>query len=215
MKFKAVSCVGIMSEDSKLKQILEGTDLGFVDTFLELQKETLCSSDDPCFSAYDESTDGRIDLTHSVVFGRISAVSRTDRHITYILPCSVADPAGNSANPLNLTLEVTIIDVADHISGAFVSLRKETFLGWTTLALLLLLIVVGANASKIARFLRSSLYALQYVFHPFALVVRRQDFEEGMDLYLLVMSLGALSKTDRARRIAAKWNELIETADNN
>jgi hypothetical protein len=89
------------------------------------------------------------------------------------------------------------------------------FLGWTTLALLLLLIVVGANAAKIARFLRSSLYALQYVFHPFALVVRRQDFEEGMDLYLLVMSLGALSKTDRARRIAAKWNELIETADNN
>ena len=71
-----------------------GTDLGFVDTFLELQKQTLCSSDDPCFTAYDESTDGRLDLTNNVVFGRISVVSRTDRHITYILPCSVADPSG-------------------------------------------------------------------------------------------------------------------------
>jgi hypothetical protein len=119
MKFKAVSCVGIMSEDSKLKQILEGlmkqtyrsitadisvfvplyigTDLGFVDTFLELQKETLCSSDDPCFTAYDESTDGKIDITSNVVFGRITPIARADRHITYSLPCSVSDPAGSSS----------------------------------------------------------------------------------------------------------------------
>lgn len=34
---------------------------------------------------------------------------------------------GNTAGPLNLTLEVAIIDVADHISGAFVSVRKETY----------------------------------------------------------------------------------------
>jgi hypothetical protein len=33
---------------------------------------------------------------------------------------------GNVAGPLNLVLEVSIIDVAEHISGAFVSVRKET-----------------------------------------------------------------------------------------
>ena len=71
---------------------------------------------------------------------------------------------------------------------------------------------MGSNFSKLLKLFRSILYALQYVFHPFALVVRRQDFEEGMELYLQVMSFGTLSKTDRARKIAAKWNELVEAS---
>jgi hypothetical protein len=73
-----------------------------------------------------------------------------------------------------------------------------------------ILILVGVNAQKIIYFSRASISALHYVFHPFALIVKRQDFEEGMDLYLQVMSFGTLSKTERARKIAAKWNELIE-----
>lgn len=83
-------------------------------------------------------------------------------------------------------------------------------MGWTSLVVLLLLVLFGANFTKIMRILRATLHALQYVFHPFALVVRRQDFEEGMELYLQVMSFGTLSKTERARKIAAKWNEMIE-----
>jgi hypothetical protein len=193
-----------------MKEILEGTDLGFVDTFLEMQKGQLCSAADPCFAAFDETLEGRMDLTDSVVLGKLEAVARGERSITFILPYSVSDAAGNTAGPLNMTLEVVIIDVADHISGAFVSVRKETFLGWTSLILLVFLVLFGSNISMIYKYLRAALFALQYVFHPFALVVRRQDFEEGMELYLQVMSFGTLSKTDRARKIAAKWNELIE-----
>lgn len=86
----------------------------------------------------------------------------------------------------------------------------NSFLGWTSLIILILLVLVGSNFSRLFKLLRSILYALQYVFHPFALIVRRQDFEEGMELYLQVMSFGTLNKTERARKIAAKWNELIE-----
>ena len=83
-------------------------------------------------------------------------------------------------------------------------------MGWTSIIVLILLVLIGANLTRLLKLLRSILYALQYVFHPFALIVRRQDFEEGMELYLQVMSFGTLSKTDRARKIASKWNELIE-----
>ena len=83
-------------------------------------------------------------------------------------------------------------------------------MGWSSFIVLILLVLVGSNFNKLFKLLRSILYALQYVFHPFALIVRRKDFEEGMELYLQVMSFGTLTKTERARKIAAKWNELIE-----
>ena len=83
-------------------------------------------------------------------------------------------------------------------------------MGWTSLIFAVLMIFVWSNFSQILKLMRATLYALIYVFHPFALVMRRQDFEEGMELYLQVMSFGTLSKTARARKIAAKWNELIE-----
>ena len=44
-------------------------------------------------------------------------------------------------------------------------------------------------------------------------MARRKDFEGGMDLVLQVMSLGMMSKTDRMRRIAMKWNSLVESMD--
>lgn len=126
MHFKAVSCVGIMSEDGRMKEILEGTDLGFVDTFLEMQKQNLCSAEDPCFTAFDETLEGRVDLTSEVKLGQMRAVERRERSILFELPYAVSDAAGNTAGPLSLSLLVEIIDVADHISGAFVSVRKET-----------------------------------------------------------------------------------------
>lgn len=94
MNFKAVSCVGIMSEDGKMKEILEGTDLGFVDTFLEMQKNQLCTASDPCFSAFDDTLEGRVDLTSQVQLGKMVAVARTERVITFSLPCTVSDAAG-------------------------------------------------------------------------------------------------------------------------
>ena len=94
MHFKAVSCVGIMSEDGKMKEILEGTDLGFVDTFLEMQKDNLCTAEDPCFSAFDETLEGRVDLTSRVQLGKMTAISRTERSITFSLPYAVSDDAG-------------------------------------------------------------------------------------------------------------------------
>lgn len=44
-------------------------------------------------------------------------------------------------------------------------------------------------------------------------MARRKDFEDGMDLVLQVMSLGMMTKTDRLRRIACKWNSLVESID--
>ena len=32
---------------------------------------------------------------------------------------------GNAAGPLNLTLEVELVDVKDHLSGALISVRKQ------------------------------------------------------------------------------------------
>jgi hypothetical protein len=47
--------------------------------------------------------------------------------------------------------------------------------------------------------------------YPYILMARRKDFEDGMDLVLQVMSLGMMSKTDLMRRIASKWNNLVES----
>lgn len=51
--------------------------------------------------------------------------------------------------------------------------------------------------------------------YPYSLITQRKDFEEGMDVVLKVMSFGFMSKTERARRIAARWNSLIESYDEN
>ncbi len=50
--------------------------MGFVDTFLEMQKSTLCTESDPCFIAYDDSISGRVDLTSKVRLGKIQASTR-------------------------------------------------------------------------------------------------------------------------------------------
>lgn len=94
MKFKAVSCVGIMSEDGSMKEILEGTDLGFVDTFLEMQKENLCTASDPCFTAHDETLEGRVDLSSEIKLGKMTTLSKSERTIFFSLPYSVSDAAG-------------------------------------------------------------------------------------------------------------------------
>lgn len=49
--------------------------------------------------------------------------------------------------------------------------------------------------------------------YPYSLISHRKDFEEGMDVVLQVMSFGFMSKTERARRIALKWNSLVESVD--
>ena len=49
--------------------------------------------------------------------------------------------------------------------------------------------------------------------YPYSLISQRKDFEEGMDTVLQVMSFGSMSKTDRARKIASKWNDLLESHD--
>jgi hypothetical protein len=68
--------------------------LGFVDAFLEMQKETLCSVQDPCFVAFDDTPEGRIDLSSNVNLGKITAELRDDRHIRFLLPYSVSDANG-------------------------------------------------------------------------------------------------------------------------
>lgn len=75
-----------------------GTDLGFVDTFLDMQKNSLCSAEDPCFTAYDDTIGGRVDLTDSIQLGKLTAVSRGPRYITFALPFFVSDSAGKVVN---------------------------------------------------------------------------------------------------------------------
>lgn len=58
-----------------------------------------------------------------------------------------------------------------------------------------------------------TLHAIQFAMYPYSLIAQRKDFEEGMDIVLQVMSFGLMTKTERARRIASKWNSLVESAE--
>ena len=94
MVFKAVSVVGIMSVDTGIQQLDEGTDLQFIDSFLEKHKEGLCPTDDPCFVAFDETAAGTVSLTAAVLMGDVTPIARSNRHITFAVPYSVKDAAG-------------------------------------------------------------------------------------------------------------------------
>ena len=66
-----------------------------METFLELQKHTICTHEEPCFKAYDIYGKSQvIDLTDKVQMGQIVLVSRSERQITYALSYFVADNAG-------------------------------------------------------------------------------------------------------------------------
>ncbi|CAE7766061.1 unnamed protein product [Symbiodinium microadriaticum] len=213
MSFKAVSVVGIMSVDTGIQQLDEGTDLKFIDSFLEKHKHGLCTIDDPCFVAYDDTAAGIVPLTTEVRLGDVTPISRSKRHITFIVPYSVKDAAGNAAGPLNLTLEVELVDVKDHLSGALISVRKQDYFGVFTFLVTVIVILCVAYLRKIMRAMQVALHAIQFAMYPYTLMARRRDFEDGMDLVLQVMSLGMMSKTDRMRRIAIKWNNLVEAMD--
>jgi hypothetical protein len=76
-----------------------------------------------------------------------------------------------------------------------------------------LVILCVAYLRAILRALQVALHAIQFAMYPYILMARRKDFEDGMDLVLQVMSLGMMSKTDRMRRIASKWNSLVESME--
>lgn len=95
MVFKAVSVVGIMSVDTGITQLDEGTDLAFIETFLEKHKYSLCTSEDPCYTAFDEVASGVVPLTNDVFMGNVTHITRSHRHITFKVPYSVRDEAGD------------------------------------------------------------------------------------------------------------------------
>jgi hypothetical protein len=78
-------------------------------------------------------------------------------------------------------------------------------------AILILFLTLATRA--ILKFLRVAIHAIQFAMYPYSLIAQRKDFEEGMDVVLQVMSFGFMTKTERARRIAAKWNSLVESVD--
>lgn len=82
-----------------------------------------------------------------------------------------------------------------------------------TFLVTVIVILCIAYLRRIIRGLQVALHAVQFAMYPYALMARRKDFEGGMDLVLQVMSLGMMSKTDRMRRIAMKWNSLVESMD--
>lgn len=151
MNFKAVSVIGIISDDSKMQEMSEGVNLGFIDAFLNQHKTSFCSVEDPCYYAFDDTMKGRVDLTNQVQLGNIEAQTVEGRFLTFRVPFSVSDDAGsiicsiwlkqsqlqtyfvfdatgNSAGePLNLTLRVELINVMDHMNGALVSLPRQRY----------------------------------------------------------------------------------------
>lgn len=219
MSFRAVSVVGIMSVDAStadiLRDINEINDYTFVGTFLEKNKNLLCPPTDPCFHAYDETLTGIVDLTSRVVMHDVVPIIQSGRQITFSVPYSVVDDAGNVAGPLNLTLNVELVDIRDHLSGNIISVSKQRYLGVFLVVLLLLFIFILLFLRSFLSFLRIVLHAIQFAMYPYSLIEQRKDFEEGMDVVLKVMSFGCMSKTERARRIASKWNSLIESYDEN
>ncbi len=65
----------------------------------------------------------------------------------------------------------------------------------------------------ILKYIQVSCHALQFVLYPYSLISRRQDFEQGMELVLTVMSFGMMNKTEKARRTAARWIQLVESVE--
>jgi hypothetical protein len=102
MSFRAVSVVGIMSTDvgasDFLKEINENSDYQFVQTFLQKNKQSLCSVSDPCYKAYDETHLGVVDLTSRIQMNDVILINATDRIITFSVPYSVKDDAGESSS---------------------------------------------------------------------------------------------------------------------
>jgi hypothetical protein len=99
MSFRAVSVVGIMSTDAGasdfLKEINENSDYHFVQTFLQKNKQSLCSSPtDPCFKAYDETHHGIVDITSRIEMSDVILINASDRTIIFSVPYSVKDDAG-------------------------------------------------------------------------------------------------------------------------
>lgn len=217
MSFRAVSVVGIMSIDAStsdlLKEITELTDYQFVSTFLEKNKQLLCSPSDPCFFAYDEILTGTVDLTSRVMMHNIVSINITERQITYSIPYSVSDDAGNLAGPLNLTLHVELVDIKDHLSGNLISVPRQKYISVFLLVVGISFLFFLISLRSLIACLRVMLHAIQFAMYPYSLIAQRKDFEEGMDVVLQVMSFGLMTKTERARRIASKWNSLVESAE--
>lgn len=96
MKFKAVSVIGIMSEDTKIHQMEEGSDLGFIDKFLEKHKKQFCTVEDPCYLAFDDTMNGRVDLTSRVELGTVTLTGIVDRLHAFSISYLVRDDAGKT-----------------------------------------------------------------------------------------------------------------------
>eukprot|EP00602_Paraphysomonas_sp_CaronLab_P007154 CAMPEP_0185032850 /NCGR_PEP_ID=MMETSP1103-20130426/21335_1 /TAXON_ID=36769 /ORGANISM="Paraphysomonas bandaiensis, Strain Caron Lab Isolate" /LENGTH=725 /DNA_ID=CAMNT_0027568907 /DNA_START=27 /DNA_END=2204 /DNA_ORIENTATION=+ len=211
--FRAVSVAGIMSPETGIRHMEEGMDVSFIDRFLEKNKGGLCTSSSPCFHSYDETAFGVEDLTSRVKLGAVVQVENTERQMIFAVPCSVADDAGNQAQILNLTLAVEMVNVMDHLSGALIAVPKQEYFGVFIFIIFVVCVLVVAYLRQVVRAAQIALHAIQFVMYPYSLITQRKDFEAGMDLVLQVMSLGLMNKTERARRIAVKWNTLLESVE--
>jgi len=207
--FKACNCVGLVDEagaglgmEDKVDAAFIGTALAKVDDFCE---------DPPCFTAYDATVAGTVDLTPNITRGALERVPGAN--LTWRVPYGVRDAAGNPSNTLYHYVQVELVDVLDTLGSGELRVPARWSRWVLLLAALLLLLALWFLTSYLLHAGRAARLALQYVLCPYSMMARREDFERGMDLVLWVMSFGLLDAKARARRVAAQWTVMVNKLD--
>mmetsp|Transcript_436 Transcript_436/g.546 ORF Transcript_436/g.546 Transcript_436/m.546 type:complete len:692 (-) Transcript_436:193-2268(-) len=209
--FKACNCIGVIDENGKDISMEDHIDEAFIQTSLRSVEDFCEPANRPCFTAYDQALGGSVDLTQNITTGPIEKV--LESNYTWRVPYHVSDAAGNPAKPLYYYVQVEVVDVLDQLM-TFDQMLPVQWSKWIILcAVLFLIILLWFLLSYILFTGKVIRFAIQYVLCPYSLMRRREDFEMGMDLVLVVMSFGILSPKERARKIAAKWTQLVNDSD--
>lgn len=98
--YKAAVCVGIISADQTQRWFKEDMEKELdVPRILSGWKDSICTTESPCFKATDRTWNGVVDITDQVMLGDLQRVPNTTN--TFVIPYTVFDEAGNKAGGLH------------------------------------------------------------------------------------------------------------------
>jgi len=210
-KFKACNCIGMVDENGEEVEIDDHIDEAFIQSSLSRVQDFCEAPNSPCFIAHDTTLFGLVDLTPNITKGPVEKAPNSN--MSWRVPYYVRDAAGNIAGPVYYQIEVEQVDVLKNVKFLNEALPPR-WNRWIILgALLFVLIFVWFFLSYMFYTGRMLSLALRYIFCPYSLINRREDFEAGMDLVLWVMSFGLLTTKDRSRKIASKWTKMVNEMD--
>lgn len=166
-----------------------------------------------CFKAYDEN-DG--DLTN-----KVKVTHREVGNKTWEYTYTVSDAAGNNATRIRRNITVIDLDLANEVKFRkmlddklkykvkLLNIRVDEHKK-AALIITAILICIITTCLMVFGLFWKVWYMFMYMISPVALMSNKLGFEMGMDTYLRVRSLGAMTDIERKRRIIAQWTELYD-----